>query len=202
MPKLDFMHPTRKLLLDTAAQLLEAHSPDEVTGQMLLRASGVSHGSLYHHFDDASEVIETVLLDRFFVRAMHDADFMAQSLAGTPDKKTWTETMSAFTRAVHAPANRIFRMRRIQLLAYASSRPRMLERLTQQQGQLTASFIAIFTSVQQRGWIGPDADPHALAVLTQGIILGRIIDDVSTEQVNPEQWYALLDMILTKIFEA
>lgn len=196
------MHPTRKLLLDTAMQLLDAHSPDKVTGQMLLRASGVSHGSLYHHFDDASEVIETVLLDRFFARAMHDADFMAQSLAVTPGKAAWTETMSAFTRAAHAPANRSFRMRRIQLLAYASSRPRMLERLAQQQQQLTARFTEILTSVKQRGWIGSDVDPHALAVLIQGIILGRVIDDVSNEQVDPEQWHGLLDMILTKIFEA
>lgn len=194
------MHPTRKLLLDTAAQLLETHNPDAVTGQMVLRASEVSHGSLYHHFDDASEVVETVLTERFFARAIKDAETLEAILADAPDRESWFSRITSLTLALHVPANRIFRMRRVQLLAYAASRPRMLERLERQQGELTSRFAAIISDAQQRGWLSADVDPQAAGVLIQAVILGRVIDDVSITQADPEQWDSLLAKTIRKVF--
>lgn len=169
---------------------------------MVLRASGVAHGSLYHHFEDASEVVETVLTDRFFLRATNDMDQLAHILESAPDKASWFAMIIAMTKAVHAPANSIFRMQRVQLLSYAASRPRMMGRLSQQQSELTDGFARLVIAAQQKGWLNPDIDPRAAAVLIQAIILGRIIDDISSEQIDPENWNQLLSKTIENVFGA
>lgn len=194
------MHPTRKLLLDTAARLLESQHPDAVSGQMVLRESGVSHGSLYHHFEDASEVIEIVLINRFFARARGDLEIFGTILENAADKAAWIANSIALTRAVHAPANAPFRMRRVQLLSYAASRPRMLARLAREQSDLTAGFAQVFAAAQKKGWLVPGIDPHAGAVLIQAVILGRVIDDISSEQIAPEAWDHILTHTIAHLY--
>lgn len=196
------MHPTRTLLLDTAAQLLETRHPDDVSGQMVLRASGVSHGSLYHHFEDASEVVETVLIENFFSRALGDMEMLGTILGSAADKKDWIARAIAMTKDVHSPANKAFRIQRAQLLAYATSRPRMLARLSLQQNELTAGFARIFASAQEKGWFNPGIDPHAGALLSQAVILGRIVDDVASVQIDPEKWDHMIATIMEKVLAA
>lgn len=196
------MHPTRKLLLDTAARLLESQHPDAVSGQMVLRESGISHGSLYHHFEDASEVIEIVLIDRFFARARGDLEILAAILDNAADREAWIASSIALTRAVHAPANAPFRMRRVQLLSYAASRPRMLARLAREQSDLTTGFANVFLAAQAKGWLATDIEARAGAVFIQAIILGRVIDDISSEQIDPEAWNYLLTRTIAQIYGA
>lgn len=42
-----------------------------------------------------------------------------------------------------------------------------------------------------------DFDPRAEAVLIQANTLGRIVDDITTEQVDPNSW----DQLITRLIE-
>ena len=52
------MHPTKQILLETTVALLDELPSDEVTSDTVLRRSGISKGSLYHHFPDYGHLID------------------------------------------------------------------------------------------------------------------------------------------------
>ena len=56
MPKTT--HPTKSSLIHCAADLLDKYRFDEITVEMVLDRSGVSKGSLYHHFEDLDELMD------------------------------------------------------------------------------------------------------------------------------------------------
>lgn len=58
-------HPTRAAVLDTALELLAADGPAGVTIASITRASGVSNGSIYHHFGSRDGVLRALLVDCF-----------------------------------------------------------------------------------------------------------------------------------------
>lgn len=193
------MHPTRKLLLDATDALLEKHHPDEITGQMILRASGVSHGSLYHHFEDASDVIETVMLKSFFDRAENDIHNLKAVVFSAKDRSSYIDAVSAITVEVQSVKNRSKRIERVNLLAYASSRPRLLAHLAEKQQALSVAFADIMIFAQQRGWINQNINPLTLSVFFQALTLGRILDDVSSEHIAPDDWNQIVIMCIDKM---
>jgi AcrR family transcriptional regulator len=73
-------HPTRARLLETTIKLLEQQSPDEVQVDSILRASGVSKGSLYHHFEDGRALIDEALLRKFSSGVDEHAGIIAEIL--------------------------------------------------------------------------------------------------------------------------
>jgi hypothetical protein len=66
-----------------------------------------------------------------------------------------------------------------------------------QQG-LTDLFTEQFIEVQNRGWFNKDFDPRAAAVLIQAYTLGKIVDDVVDNQMDPVIWNALIGLIVDK----
>ena len=73
-------HPTRARLLEATIELLEQQSPDELQIDSILRASGVSKGSLYHHFEDGRALIDEALLRKFASGVDEHAGIIAQIL--------------------------------------------------------------------------------------------------------------------------
>ncbi len=59
------LHPTAALLCKTVEQMLSEKKPDLITAEEVLEKSGISKGSLYHHFEDLSDLIETTLIIRY-----------------------------------------------------------------------------------------------------------------------------------------
>lgn len=193
------MHPTRKLLLDVTEALFEKHHPELITGQMILRASGISHGSLYHHFEDASDVVETVMLQRFFDQVTDDIRNIRRAVFDAKDRQTYIDAVSAITAEVQSVKNSSKRMERVSLLSYASSRPRLLSKLAEKQGAVSAAFTDIIIFAQQRGWVNQNINPLSLAVFFQALTLGRVLDDVSSVQVAPDDWNQIVMMSVVKM---
>ena len=54
------VHPTKTHLIETAVALLEEKMPHEIAVDEILEKSGISKGSLYHHFEDLAELLESV----------------------------------------------------------------------------------------------------------------------------------------------
>ena len=59
------IHPTKQTLIDTVLALLEKKSIEEINSEEVLEISNISKGSLYHHFEDFSELLEFAMVARF-----------------------------------------------------------------------------------------------------------------------------------------
>ena len=58
-------HPTKRLLVETAVKMLDSKSPAEILAEEVLETSGVSKGSMYHHFEDLQELVEVAQVYRY-----------------------------------------------------------------------------------------------------------------------------------------
>lgn len=58
-------HPTKIRLIETTAELLENQFPQDIQVDEILEKSGISKGSLYHHFEDLGELLEAAQVSRY-----------------------------------------------------------------------------------------------------------------------------------------
>ena len=59
---------------------------------------------------------------------------------------------------------------------------------------------AIFADAQAKGWITPQLDARAAAVLFQAYTLGKIMDDISMQRVDRGAWDQMVDRTLERVF--
>ena len=57
-------HPTKTALIEATRELLETNARKDISTEQILNKSGISKGSLYHHFEDLEELVEAAMLLR------------------------------------------------------------------------------------------------------------------------------------------
>ena len=176
-------HPTAENLLHTAMTLLESTPLDEISIAMVLESSGVSHGSLYHHFQDFGDLIEQAAVN-LYERGLNETIETLTSMLESSDAADFRSRAEELILHVHSPERRKFRMARIEIIGLSQHRPRLAERLAQAQQYHLDTQCALFTEFQKRGWLRADLDPMAMNIFTSGATLGRIVDDIAEQDVD------------------
>lgn len=192
-------HPTRLRLIEVARELLDNNSVEDVTIATVLAKSGVTSGSLYHHFDDFNDLIETALTDLFIQSVAANAEMIEAHLHSAPNREAFLAGFRRILDYSQSAETRTFRFRRARLLALAEQRPRLLKRLSKEQAKITNIFTAMFVECQQRGWFNSDFDARAAAAFIQAYTFGKLIDDISDEPSDPKAWADLVMSFMYKV---
>jgi AcrR family transcriptional regulator len=192
-------HPTRELLLACAQTLLCDHSPTEITTEMILRHSGVSRGSLYHHFEDLSHLLETALVRSFSAVVDENIQVLSELLATTRDAAGFHSAINDFNSFAQASERTSFRLDRVRLLGFAVNNPRMAAKLAVEQSRLTNAYADLIKTAQERGWISTDGDPYVIAVFIQAFTIGRVVDDVSETAMDLSAWKSLIMKVAASV---
>jgi AcrR family transcriptional regulator len=193
------LHPTQVRLIETVSLMLDGTSPYEVLIESVLRESGVSRGSLYYHFGDFQALIERTLIIRFS-RGVDETIEMMQHIASTSKSQDefWTR-MHEVTMYSQSAELAPRRAERARVIGMAGSNDRFRKLLAAEQDRLTGEIIEIIQAVQQHGWVRQEASPHAVALFIQAYTLGRALDDVSDNKVNPEEWASLIRLVTSTL---
>ena len=93
-------HPTRERLIDTVVSLLDEKGAEHISVDEVLSSSGISKGSLYHHFEDYSDLIESAYIRRFSAWVDTSIAAMADIVSAANSR----EGPAAFRIAVSAPS--------------------------------------------------------------------------------------------------
>jgi AcrR family transcriptional regulator len=194
--------PTRELLLATTVELLDAFAPEEFTSEQVLAESGVSRGSLYHHFEDFSALIAAAQVARFADFVDHSIATLTSALTTATDLDAFLEGVQRVTEATQAPERSVQRMGRIGAIAAAGSDERMRHMLGAEQARLTDALTDLIREAQERGLYRRDFDARACAVLIQAYTLGRIVDDIVEDPVDPAAWNELIMQVITRVLVA
>jgi AcrR family transcriptional regulator len=196
------MHPTKVALIDTVMRLLEHMPLDKITADLVLDESGISRGSLYHHFEDLADLHEHALARRF--GAIVDASI--EQLRAVADTATTSDEvrqlMAALNERIQSPDRARVRGDRLLVVAEAVRGERFRVTFGKEQQRLTDAQADLFRTMQARGLFRNDFDPAAAAVLSQAFTLGRVVDDVSEHPVDPAAWTALINDLISRLFLA
>lgn len=189
-------HPTRERLIETMASLLDQKAPEQINVDEVLSISGISKGSLYHHFEDFSDLLEVAYLRRFATYIDVSNDAIAEVITSSRTREEMLAGMKKVTSRAQSPDLAAVRLERIRAIGLAGGSERFRKRLAVEQQRLTDAMADLVRESQAKGWFRSEFDPHVVAVFVQAYTLGRVLDEVSEHPVSNDQWVAFIDHIV------
>ena len=193
-------HPTKKLLVETVIELLETKKPNEILAEEVLEISGVSKGSMYHHFEDLQELVETAQLMRYSKWIDASIEFMTKYVLGATTKENFIESLRKLTELTQSVDRKGARAERARALAACFDNPRMAKAMGAETQRHTDALADIIQEVQNRGFIRPDADPKAAAVFIQSYTLGKMVNDYNPTGVDDQTWVDMITNMAVRTF--
>ena len=195
-------HPTKEKLIETTARLLRSKSRAELSSELILSESGISKGSLYHHFEDLDHLIEQAMLKRYTDWVDVSISSMTDLVTRAKSREDLVQILISTTKRTQDPAAKSERIHRAEVLAMAAASPRFATFLSQAQQRLTDSLTDLIREVQEIGFFNKELDPHVMAVFIQAYTLGKVVDDFSDDRMDAENWNSLINTVILKVFVA
>ena len=191
---------TKEKLISAVTELLNDHFPEQITGEMILEKSSVSRGSLYHHFDDVSDLMEQALVRKFASHVDESNKALTTLIEDSASGEEMLTNLLSVTRVIHSPENSSNRIFRARIISLAESNERLTQLLSKEQKRLTDTIIGLFKKAQDKGWMKKDFDPAIASIFIQAYTLGRVIDDIAEEKIDPDAWNAFINKVIRTMF--
>jgi AcrR family transcriptional regulator len=196
---MDSLHPTKRALIQTVLDELKTKKALDLTSELILEKSGISKGSLYHHFEDFDDLIETAQVFRYAAYVDQSIHLLTKVFQISKSRDEMVAELKKVTRFTQSPDLMPQRMDRATSISLANANPRMMKKMHAQQDRLNEAIIDIFREARDRGWINKGIDLHAGAIFIQAYTLGVIINDVSGVKLDIKAWDELIDLFLEKV---
>ena len=181
-------HPTKVRLIETTVEILESKLQSNISVDEILEKSGISKGSLYHHFEDLSELLESAQVARYAIWVDRSIGLIVPLLSAAKTRDdiiAGLRTATAFTQSNNYRATRFDRSRS---LANCESSPRFMKALGIEQERLTTALADLVSEAKNKGLFKPDLDSRSTAIFIQSYTLGKIVDDIVLQPVEEEKW--------------
>ena len=185
-------HPTKVHLTEAAATLIDEHGSQGFTVEQLLETSNISKGSLYHHFEDFHDVIMQAQVLRFARYVEDDITALTNVLLAASSREDMFGRLDLISRATHDPARSGRRADRIEILAGARHSEKMKNALAPAQARLTGAIADLVREMKAKEFVSENLDPASVAVFIQAYSLGLIVNDVSDQPIDLEEWHAMI----------
>lgn len=181
------LHPNAQKLLDTAVEILQDTPIEKITLASVLERSGVSNGSLYHHFEDFQDLVEWAVVIRY-TKGLQDSLEAIAALLESTDASDYRVRTENVIRIFHDQNRRPYRLARLETLGALSGRPRLAERIGRAQFESTKKQADYLAEFQRRGWMRTDFDASAVSAFMTATFIGRVADDITDQPVDPTEW--------------
>ena len=198
MPKTT--HPTKTSLIECAADLLDKYRFDEITVEMVLDRSGISKGSLYHHFEDIYHLLEAAMIVRYASYVDSNIAALQALLSAAKTGEEFYLGLSQLSAITQGDGMKRARQERALTIGRAITSPRMSVLLQGEQQRLTDALVQLIKDAQARKLCNPEIEAHALAVLMQAWTLGKIVDDLSESPVDNDTYLTLVNRVIREVF--
>lgn len=193
------MHPTKDHLIQTTVALIKIRPMAEITIELVLSETGISKGSLYHHFADFPDLIEQAEVAIFIDLADLSLNALQDILNSSQTREEFLTSIRTLTHRNMATEQTASRLARIQGIANASGHERMAKAMGEVQLRKTEGVADLFREVRARGWSNNDLDPYAVALFVQSYNIGAVIDTLTPNQMDFAGWLTLIDLILNEV---
>jgi AcrR family transcriptional regulator len=197
------LHPTKSLLIETAVGLLEDKMPYEIAVDEILEKSGISKGSLYHHFEDLAELLEAAQVARYADWVDRSMALILAIMSKAKTKEDLFEGVKKMTLLTQSAEFKNFRYERARTIGNSQGHQRFQNLLAAEQERLTSGLTDIVREVIEKGFFRKDLNPHVAAIFIQSYTLGKIVDDIVTNPVDSKEWDNFIDhMVFKSMFSA
>jgi AcrR family transcriptional regulator len=194
------LHPTGIELVKAVNRLLDIKRADEISTEEVLKESGISKGSLYHHFVDLPDLIETTLIHRYSRWIDSSIKRMSSLLNSAKTPRQLKESLFEITYATQKDSLREMRVERARIFAEAQNNERLSEMLIVETERMTSSIEDLVREVIDRELFKPGLNPRAIAIFIQAYTMGLLVNDFTQNKVSFENWSELINKIIAEVF--
>ena len=174
-------------------------TPEQIGVEDVLTASGISSGSLYHHFGDLDSLIDTAMVVRFARGVDWSIEVLSEAMGQARDRKDLAARLHHVTLQTQSPDRYDVRAERVRAIARATTSSRFREALAPEQSRLTIGVADVWSRLQKRGLVSPSIDPQAGSLFIQAYTLGLVLNDVSEDPIPFDAWVAVIDAVVSRI---
>jgi AcrR family transcriptional regulator len=190
---------TRLNLIQATSDLMDLHAIEDISAAMVLERSGASKSSMYHFFEDFSDLLEETYVVRFGENVKESITVIEKIIARSTTKEEFFVALDRLTASTQARENASLRFRRARKLARSERHEKFRKSLGELQQQLTDSLTLAFETAQEKGFLNKDFEARTGAVFIQAYTLGRIVDDITTTHMNDADWEKLIGRIAREV---
>jgi len=199
---LSAFHPTKRLLVETTVGLLSTKKPHEILADEVLEISGVSKGSMYHHFEDLQELVETAQIYRYSQWIDASIEFLTKYVAKARTQEELRNALRILTEQTQADERKDARAERAQALAACLHNPRMAKQMGAETQRLTDAIADVTEEVKNKGLFRADVNAKVLATFIQAYTLGKLVNDYNPTGVHEGEWNDFIMNIVDHTFMA
>jgi AcrR family transcriptional regulator len=187
-PKQERAKDTIGTVIAAANQAIETGGESSVRIQEISAKTGVSIGSIYHHFGDRDGLIRATYVHNFAANIQDDIArtkrFMAKMHSTAEIAEHYDEMMAFLVdHFKHVPADK-----RANIIGNTTGRPLLRAALAEVQHGLTEQLTEVMQLLQDRKMLKAHLSPRAAAVLVLGMLHGRIVAEIDTNPVSDLEW--------------
>jgi AcrR family transcriptional regulator len=182
------IHPTKARLIDTAAELLENQFPEAIQVDEILDKSGISKGSLYHHFEDLGELLEAAQVSRYAKWVDRSIGLIVPVLSAAKTRDDIIDGLRKVTAYTQSAEYKATRFQRARTLANSETTERFQKALGLEQDRLTTALEDLVHEAKNKGLFKAHLDSRVIAVFIQSYTLGKIVDDIVSTPIKQEIW--------------
>lgn len=167
-------------VLEVVCNHILAGDEDSVSIAQIQKATGVSHGSIYHHFGSRQGLIDLAYAELFSQVLDAAIDEMVATVrsASNPNefRDELTRALTDPIRPIDGPTSRMLHLR---VFAAATTSPVLKERVQEISGRGRERIIDVCRSIKDQGWARPELDPVAVTDGILCMVWGRSMLEVS-----------------------
>lgn len=190
---------TKQQLIQATSELMDEVSLEDLSAAMVLERAGASKSSMYHFFEDFSDLLEATFLVRFAASVQASDKVIKEIIAHSTSKDGFFDALEDVTRKSQARANSAIRFQRARMLARSERSERFRKSLGEIQQTLTDSLAEAFSQAQDKGFVTLKFEARTMAVFIQAYTLGKIVDDITENPMNDGDWENLISTIAKRV---
>lgn len=177
--------------LDTVAAMLQGGGEGCVRLVEISKRSGVSIGSLYHHFGSRSGLIAAARERQFARDRTYPGQIRAEAYIEATTPEEFVSVFEQSLRTSETPVAAEGRMHRFEMLGAAAARPTELPGVVELESDFLSRGEAIGRALHDRGWLKEGVEPRAVAIFLHTLSMARVVRDLDG-LVSEEAWRALV----------
>ena len=187
-PKQARAQSTIDLVLEAAKKAMAEGGEAAVRVQDISEQTKVSIGSIYHHFGDRDGLIRAAYVHTFRQAIQGDIDrvksFMSRMTSAKEMAEHYDQMLAFLTHHFeHIPARN-----RANTIGSTTGRPLLRDAIVAVQSELITSLTEVMQLLKERGILKPHLEPRAAAVMTLGMLHGRVIAEFDSNPVGDAEW--------------
>ncbi|MBU6329689.1 MAG: TetR/AcrR family transcriptional regulator [Acidobacteria bacterium] len=187
-PGADRSRDTRRALIDAAIADMEATGEASIRITKILSETGISNGSLYHHFGSREGLVQAAIAERFLGAVTAGLGAFADRIREIRTPEQLQELFRFELERYGSPEVRDQRLRRLTALAAALPRAELRQRIIADQARYFDAAGDALSRLQDRGLIRADIDIRAFSAWFLGLTLSRVLSELDPDLDPDREW--------------